>query len=205
MVASVVPAGVQPTSTPAMAAPTPVDTPAPALSPVSEAGAPAGAAAPQPASAVRTASHPPVLTTVPRASIVAESTEGTSPGTGGVQARAEQSAQAAASPLRRTALHVRRHTLAPARRGGFALRPGASTAPLVEASQTGSATTSLTAALGPLAAAAPLTGADTLVTLMVLLGGALLIALMCADALGVGPRHDYLRRHVIHHRWPPWR
>jgi hypothetical protein len=50
-----------------------------------------------------------------------------------------------------------------------------------------------------------LTGAGTLVTLMVLLGGAVLIALMCADALGAGPRHGYLRRHVVHHRWPPWR
>jgi hypothetical protein len=34
--------------------------------------------------------------------------------------------------------------------------------------------------------------------------GGLLIALMCLDAVGAGPRHDYLRRRAGR-RPPPWR
>ncbi len=40
---------------------------------------------------------------------------------------------------------------------------------------------------------------------MILVGtGALLIALMCLDAIGIGPRHDYLRRRTGGWRLP-WR
>ena len=139
------------------------------------------------------------------ASVPAESPEGTTPGTGGVLATARHAAPAPASSSRRLPVHARRRTAAPVRRAYFSLRPQERTAPPLELSQTASSPASLVTALGPLAAAAPLTGAGTLVTLILLLGGAMLIALMCADAAGVGPRHDYLRRQVAHHRWPPWR
>jgi hypothetical protein len=202
MAASVVPTGVQPTSTPAAAAPAPATIATPALGPVAQPGASgaSGSAVPQPAAVA----VPQVSPTAPAAaSALAESSEGTTPGTGGVLARTERSAGAPASSVRRSLPRVRR-AVAPGR-AGFALRPAASAAPPLELSQVATRPASLVAALGPFAASAPLTGAGTLVTLMVLLGGGLLIALMCADAVGVGPRHDYLRRQVTHHRRPPWR
>ncbi|HEX4436183.1 MAG TPA: hypothetical protein VH061_05240 [Solirubrobacteraceae bacterium] len=203
MAASVVPTGVQPTSTPAVAAPAPATIATPALGPVAQpvASGASGSAVPQ-AAAVAV---PQVSPTAPAAaSAPAESSEGTTTGTGGVLAIAERSAGAPASSVRRSLPRVRR-AVAPSLRAGFALRPVARAAPPLELSQAATRPASLVAALGPFAASAPLTGAGTLVTLMVLLGGALLIALMCADAVGVGPRHDYLRRQVTHHRWPPWR
>jgi hypothetical protein len=159
-----------------------------------------GAGAPQPAAVAGTS--PPSSAPAAIEAAAAESPEGTSPGTGGAPAETERGTQTASTPVRHSPLQIHRRAARPTRRGGFALRPQA---PPLELSQTATSPASLVAALGPLAASAPLTGAGTLVTLMVLFGGALLIALMCADALGVGPRHEYLRRHVIHHRWPPWR
>lgn len=45
--------------------------------------------------------------------------------------------------------------------------------------------------------------AGLLATILLIAGGALLIALMCCDAVGVGPRHEYLRRRAG--RWRlPW-
>jgi hypothetical protein len=205
MAASVVPAGVLPTSTPAMAAPTSATSPTPILNQAEATNvAAATGAAPQPAVVARSSSPPPASAIGRSAAIVAESPEGTSPGTGGALARTERVTRSAASLVDRASLRAHHRDAAPTRGGGFALRPGARTAPTLELSQTASSPASLVTALGPLAASAPLTGTDTLVTLMVLFGGALLIALMCADALGVGPRHDYLRRQISHHRWP-WR
>jgi hypothetical protein len=208
MAASVVPAGVQPTSMPAVAAPAPATIATPVLAPVAPTDAPvaSGSAAPQPAPVVTPQVSPPAPVAIKAStSTPAESSEGTAPGTGGVLARTERSAQASAPSVRRSPLRVRGRTAARPRRAGFALRPASSTAPPLEPSQAPTRPASLVAALGPLAASASLTGAGTLVTLMVLLGGALLIALMCADAVGLGPRHDYLRRQVTHHRRPPWR
>jgi hypothetical protein len=206
MAASVVQAGVQPTSAPAVATPVPATPPA---APPDSPGAPAAnsAPAPQPAAVARTSPPPAAPVVAATAPSAAESPEGgTSPGTGGVQARAERVTKAAMSSARRSPQQPSRPRAAvPARRNGFALRPEASPAPPLELSQTATRPASLVTALGPLAASASLTGAGTLVTLMLLLGGALLIALMCADAVGVGPRHDYLRRQTTHHRWPPWR
>jgi hypothetical protein len=77
-----------------------------------------------------------------------------------------------------------------------------STAPPLEPSR-GAA--SLLTAPGSLLASAQSAGTGTLMTLMVLLSGLLLIVMMCVDAVGLGPRHDYLRRQISHHRrWPPW-
>ena len=55
---------------------------------------------------------------------------------------------------------------------------------------------------GPVALAA--NDAGLLETILLIAGGALLIALMCADALGAGPRHDYVRRRAGSWRLP-WR
>jgi hypothetical protein len=41
--------------------------------------------------------------------------------------------------------------------------------------------------------------------LLALLLGALLIALMCADTVGIGPRLDFLRRRGRSWKPPPWR
>jgi hypothetical protein len=41
-------------------------------------------------------------------------------------------------------------------------------------------------------------------TIVLLVGGALVIALLFLDAVGVGPRHDYLRRRMGGWRLP-WR
>ena len=47
-------------------------------------------------------------------------------------------------------------------------------------------------------------GAGLLATILLIAGGALLIALMCFDGVGAGPRQAYLRRHSS--RWRlPWR
>ena len=54
--------------------------------------------------------------------------------------------------------------------------------------------------LGALAVA----DADTPATILLMAGGALLIALMCMDAAGIGPRHGDQRRRVGDWR-PPWR
>jgi hypothetical protein len=54
--------------------------------------------------------------------------------------------------------------------------------------------------LAPLAAA----DADIATTILLIAGGMLLIALMCADAAGSGPRHAYLRRRAGSWRLP-WR
>jgi hypothetical protein len=204
MATSVVPAGVQPTSTPVVTAPTSAASPTPIPNQTEAASAPAAAgASPQPAAVARSSSPPPAPAIGRSAAVVAESPEGTTPGSGGALARTERVTRSAASLVGNASLRARHRNATPARGGGFALRPGARTAPL-ELSQTASSPASLVTALGPLAASAQLTGTDTLVTLMVLFGGALLIALMCADAVGVGPRHDYLRRQISHHRWP-WR
>jgi len=46
----------------------------------------------------------------------------------------------------------------------------------------------------------------TLAWILALVAGTVVIAAMCADALGVGPRHDYLRRaRRSPGRWPRWR
>ncbi len=47
-------------------------------------------------------------------------------------------------------------------------------------------------------------GADIAITILLIAGGALLIALMCVDAAGVGPRHAHLRRGAGWWR-VPWR
>jgi hypothetical protein len=202
MAASVVPAGVLPTSAPAMAAPTPATSSTPIPNQAEATSAPAATnTAPPPVAVARSSSPPPAPAIGRSAAILAESPEGTSPGTGGALARTERATRSAASLVARSSLRVRHRDAAPSRRGGFALRPGARTAPPLEVSRTASSPASLVTALGPLAASS---GTDTLVTLMVLIGGALLITLMCADAVGVGPRHDYLRRQISHHRWP-WR
>lgn len=205
MAASVVPAGVQPTSAPAVATSAP---PAAAAvpTPADQQSIPApSVAAPQPAAAATPQTSPAASSVGAVASAPAESPEGTTAGTGGVLARTERSVQAPMPSSHRSPSHVRRPAAVHARRNGFTLRPAAGAAPPLELSQTTAGPASLVAALSPLAASAPLTGAGTLVTLILLLGGALLIALMCADAVGTGPRHDYLRRQVAHHRWPPWR
>jgi hypothetical protein len=202
---------VQPTSTPTVAAPTPsAAAPAsPPRPPSRDTGPPAGASAPQ-AAPVRRASSPPAMAALAAdtAADTAETHKGASPSTGGIRARAARVVPAGASSPKRSSRRAHRRAAAPVHRSGLALRPAASTPPLPELSRTAGGPASLVRALGPLAASAPLTGAagtDARETLLVLLGGALLIALMCLDAVGVGPRHDYLRRQVTRHRWRPWR
>jgi hypothetical protein len=206
MAASVVPAGVQPTSAPAVAMSAPAATSTAVPVPADQPSAPAASVAdPQPAAVATPQASSPVASSVQAvASVPVESPEGTTAGTGGVLARTGRRAQAPVPSTRRSPSHVRRSAVVHARRSGFTLRPAASAAPPLELSQTATSPSSLVAALSPLTASAPLTGAGTLVTLILLLGGALLIALMCADAVGTGPRHDYLRRQAAH-RWPPWR
>jgi hypothetical protein len=66
---------------------------------------------------------------------------------------------------------------------------------------------SLTSVLAPLVAGPSLGGGGGgLAWWLLLCVGALLIALLCVDAVGVGPRHDYLRRRQGRtSRLPPWR
>jgi hypothetical protein len=64
---------------------------------------------------------------------------------------------------------------------------------------------SLTSALAPFVAG-PSLGGGALTWLLLLCVGVLLIALLCVDAVGAGPRHDYLRRRQGRAwRLPPWR
>jgi hypothetical protein len=85
---------------------------------------------------------------------------------------------------------------------GFVLVPGERAA---DFGTTANGPNSLTSVLAPFVAG-PSLGSGGLAWWLLLCVGALLIMLLCVDAAGVGPRHDYLRRRQGRTwRLPPWR
>lgn len=78
--------------------------------------------------------------------------------------------------------------------------------PVADTLGTSSRPNGFSSAIGQLEAGTRLGGVGLLVWLLALLLGALLIALTCADAVGIGARHEFLRRgRGRSWKLPPWR
>jgi hypothetical protein len=78
--------------------------------------------------------------------------------------------------------------------------------PVADTLGTSSRPNGFSSAIGQLDAGTRLGGVGLLVWLLALLLGALLIALTCADAVGIGERHEFLRRRRGRSwKLPPWR
>jgi hypothetical protein len=126
-------------------------------------------------------------------------------GTGGVLARAESSGTPARAGRARLSAQIR----APHREVTSGPSAGFALVPVPEPLDWGSSAArsdSLASALAPLEAGPSLGGDGVLAWLLLLALGALLIAAMCADAVGAGPRHGYLRRRRGRgSRRSPWR
>jgi hypothetical protein len=128
---------------------------------------------------------------------------------GGTTAAPAVSASAAkvskvAPPQPGSSAHVAPQPRGAAARAAFALTPVAA-ADRPSRDATAGRAVSLTSVLAPFGSAPAIGTAGSMTWLLVLALGALLIALMCMDAVGAGPRHDYLRRRRGRTwRPPPW-
>ncbi len=86
----------------------------------------------------------------------------------------------------------------------FELVPAAD--PVAVTIGTSSRPNGFSSAIGQLQAGTRVGGVGPFAWLLALLLGALLLALMCADAVGIGPRLESLRRHRGRSwKLPPWR
>ncbi|MCW3031993.1 MAG: hypothetical protein JWM60_338 [Solirubrobacterales bacterium] len=132
---------------------------------------------------------------------------GTPQGTGGVLAKAASVGRPVNGPGFATSAGVA-HTAVTAPRQATASAPGFALISGAGASDFGSPASrpaSLVSALAPFSAGPSLGGDGALAWLLLLCAGALLIGLLCVDAAGIGPRHDYLRRRQGRTwRPPPW-
>ncbi len=177
----------------------------PAKKPAGVAPASVPAATPGPTTVVTIPAAGP---TPPRAlgrSAHGRRASGPEQGAGGVLARAESSGPPARAASAQVSAQVRapHREVSSAPSAGFALIPVPTP---VDLGSSASRPDSLAWALAPLEAGPSLGGDGVLGWLLVLALGALLIAAMCADAVGAGPRHDYLRRRRGRgSRWLPWR
>ena len=122
------------------------------------------------------------------------------PGTGGAIARAASVGGGGAAAAGR---HANSRRVAAPTHAAVSGRPFALVdAPAAAGSTGGSGISPDVDPFGP--ATLSTAGAGLLATILLIAGGALLIALMCFDAVGVGPRHEYLRGRAG--RWRlPWR